>query len=67
MPQYGQKGVTFKAKFVEGIEEFIVKYPELGWTSVPEALRSAWNSFAFEYERGGRLVLSPRIKKDVKK
>ncbi|GAI08654.1 unnamed protein product [marine sediment metagenome] len=50
MPQKGQRGLTFRAKFIEGIEEFIDKHPELGWTSVPEAVRHAWINFAAEYE-----------------
>lgn len=51
MPQPGQRGTTFKASFIKGIEEFIDRHPELGWTSVPEAIRYAWNKFAAEYEK----------------
>ena len=51
MPQPGQKGLTFKAGFIEGIEEFVDKHPELGWAGVPEAIRYAWNKFTVEYKK----------------
>ena len=51
MPQPGQKGLTFRASFVKGIEEFTDKHPELGRAAVPEAIRYAWNKFAAEYEK----------------
>ncbi len=50
MPQPGQRGLTFKAKFIKEIEEFIYKHPELGWAGGPDAIRYAWNKFAAEYE-----------------
>lgn len=53
MPQPNQKGLTFKADFVDGIKEFIDKHPELGWTSVPEAVRHAWNNFTAGYHEIG--------------
>jgi len=50
MPQPGQRGLTFRASFVKGIEEFIDRHPELGWAAVPEAIRYAWNKFVAGYE-----------------
>lgn len=50
MPKKGQKGLTFKVGFVDGIEGFIKRHPELGWASTPEAVRHAWNKFVAEYE-----------------
>jgi len=50
MPLPEQRGLTFKAKFIKEIEEFIDKHPELGWAAVPEAIRYAWNKFVAEYK-----------------
>lgn len=51
IPQVGQKGMTFQAGFVDGIENFRNDHSELGLTSNPEAMRYAWNFFVFEHNR----------------
>ncbi|GAH23514.1 unnamed protein product [marine sediment metagenome] len=51
MPQPGQKGMTFHADFVDGIEKFRNEHSEFGFVSNPEAMRYAWNFFVFEHER----------------
>jgi len=51
IPQVGQKGLTFRADFVDGVEKFRNDHSELGLTSTPEAIRYAWNNFVAEYNR----------------
>ena len=57
IPQVGQKGVTFRADFIDGIEKFRNEHSDLGLTSNPEAMRYAWNFFVFEHSRDNKKVM----------
>lgn len=66
MPQKGESGLTIKTAFKEEVEKFIENNPQLGFSSVPEALRFAWNKFSFEYitlMKSGVNVVRERLEK----